>query len=154
IDVEVTDAVLVSLAIEPSSPPDLPVGRTQALTAIGTFSDNSTADLTASVTWETIPLEIATVSNAAGSKGIVTGQGVGEAIVTAGVPGAMIDASVTITVTDAVLVSLAIEPGQPAPIPEGQELSLRAFGTYSDGSVLELTETAAWSTDDGSVATV
>src|SRR5690606_25918912 len=75
----VTDAVLVSLAIDPSDPQQLPDGRTLALKAIGTFSDDTTQDLTANVTWVSSDPNVATVSNAAGAKGVVTGSNPGDA---------------------------------------------------------------------------
>src|SRR5262249_2218351 len=46
----VTAAVLMSIAVTPANP-SIALGRTQQFTATGTYSDNSTQDLTASITW-------------------------------------------------------------------------------------------------------
>src|SRR5262249_29171963 len=46
----VSPAALVSIAVAPSAP-SVPKGKTQQFTATGTFSDNSTQDLTSQVTW-------------------------------------------------------------------------------------------------------
>src|SRR3984885_3100632 len=62
-----TPAGLVSIAVSPSSS-SLPVGGTEAFTAIGTFSDNSTQTL-ASVTWNSSDNTIATISNDASDRG-------------------------------------------------------------------------------------
>src|SRR5581483_5922421 len=46
----VSSATLVSIAVNPANP-TLAAGTNQQFTAIGTFSDNSTRDLTAYVVW-------------------------------------------------------------------------------------------------------
>ena len=46
----VSPAVLQSIAVTPANP-SVPEGRTEQFTATGTFSDNSTEDLTSQVTW-------------------------------------------------------------------------------------------------------
>lgn len=59
------------------------LGDTNAFTATGNYSDASTADLTASVTWSTDNAPVATVTVA----GVVTGVSVGSAGITATDPG-------------------------------------------------------------------
>ncbi len=72
----VNAAVLVSLAVTPTNP-TIPVGLPQQFTATGTFSDNSTQDLTTLATWSSTNTGVATVSNALGSEGLATSVAVG-----------------------------------------------------------------------------
>ena len=80
--VTVTPAALVSIAVTPAIS-TLLVGGTVALHAIGTYSDGTMVDLTASVIWSSSATTIASVSNAAGTAGTVTGLAVGNATITA-----------------------------------------------------------------------
>jgi 6-phosphogluconolactonase (cycloisomerase 2 family) len=84
--VTVTGATLMGLTISVPDPniyiaPSL--GSTQQATAIGTFSDSTTQDLTTTVTWTSSAPAVATVSNAAGSQGLITGAGAGTSNITA-----------------------------------------------------------------------
>src|SRR5438445_9438402 len=53
---------LSSIAVAPASPPHLKVGATQQFTATGTYSDNSTADITSTVAWTSGTTATATIS--------------------------------------------------------------------------------------------
>jgi hypothetical protein len=57
-----TTVTLLSLAVVPANP-NIYVGSTIQLTATGTFSDNTTQDITASVTWSSSAASVATNSN-------------------------------------------------------------------------------------------
>jgi hypothetical protein len=74
-------AGLVSIAVNPLNP-SLPTGVAQALTAIGTFNDNSTQTL-ASVSWATSDNTVATLTNDATNHGHAFGVGSGNATVNA-----------------------------------------------------------------------
>ena len=78
----VTPAVLVSISISPQSP-TITVGSTQQFTATGKFSDNSTQDITTSVTWNSDTPSVATISNTAGSQGLATAIAAGSATISA-----------------------------------------------------------------------
>jgi outer membrane protein assembly factor BamB len=73
--VEIT---LLSIAVTPDNP-TVTVGKTKQLTATGSYSDGSTQDLTAQVTWQSSDPAKATVS----STGLVAGQNYGSTTVTA-----------------------------------------------------------------------
>jgi hypothetical protein len=75
----VTTPTLSSIEIQPESPANLTVGSTGQLTAIGTYSDGSTEDITSQVTWTIYDTAIATVSSA----GLATGVMAGNAYITA-----------------------------------------------------------------------
>lgn len=77
-----TAKALVSISITPVSP-TIGAGSTLQLAATGTFSDSSTQDLTTSVLWGSAHTEIATISNSAGTKGLVTAKSPGLTTITA-----------------------------------------------------------------------
>ena len=93
----VTGVTLVSLSVTPSNP-TVANGRTQQFTATGTYSDGSSANLTALVTWSVADPSIAAISNAAGSNGLATASGIGSTRVTASSTGG-VSGSVTLTVS-------------------------------------------------------
>jgi hypothetical protein len=68
----VSGATLVSIAVTPATPSIAPA-LTKQFTATGTFTDNSTQNLTNSVIWSSSNTAIATISNAAGTNGLGTG---------------------------------------------------------------------------------
>ena len=78
----VTDATLVSIEVTPTDP-SIVDGMTQQFTATGVYTDASTQDLTTQVTWASSDDEVATVSNAADSKGLATAVGAGSTTVSA-----------------------------------------------------------------------
>ena len=147
----VTAAVLISIAVTPSNF-SIPKGTVQQLTATGTYSDNSTQNLTAAVTWAPTTSIIATVSNAAGSVGKATALNLGTVTVTASL-GAL-TGSTMLTVTPAVLVSIAVTPAN-ASIANGTTQPFTATGMYSDGSSQNLTTQVTWAPSTTStIATV
>jgi hypothetical protein len=78
----VTPATLVSIQVAPSSV-SITNGATQQFTATGTYTDNSTQDLTGIATWASASTAIATISNAAGSNGLATSAGLGSTNISA-----------------------------------------------------------------------
>ncbi|GFO53370.1 hypothetical protein GMSM_03770 [Geomonas sp. Red276] len=80
-----TVRTLSSITVTPASP-TVSVGSSLQLTATGTFSDNSTQDLTNQVAWSSSLSSVAPVSNVSGTKGVVIGQAQGSAVITASFP--------------------------------------------------------------------
>jgi hypothetical protein len=80
--VTTTGVTLLSITISPLNP-TIPLGQVVQLFAKGNFSDGSIQDLTASSTWASDTIGVATVSNATGSQGQVTGVSGGTATVSA-----------------------------------------------------------------------
>ena len=83
----------LTIAVTPASP-NLAVGYTQQFTAIGTYLDRSTADITSQVTWDSSAIAVAAIS----SGGLATGVATGSTSITASLSGATSPA-VTLTVT-------------------------------------------------------
>ena len=149
-DFDVTAAVLTSIAVSPPSPATA-VGLAVALTATGTYSDASTQDLTGLVTWSSADTGVVTVSNAGGSEGLATGIAIGAAEISATL--GVVVGTADLDVTAAVLTSLAITPSVPSVL-LGLTLQLTATGTYSDGSMVDLTSAVTWSSDDLAIVVV
>ncbi len=63
---------LTSIALKPANV-TLGVGATQQFQAIGTYSDSSTQDITAQVSWASNTASVATISNAGLATGVTTG---------------------------------------------------------------------------------
>jgi uncharacterized protein YjdB len=148
----VTAAALVSIAVTPANP-QVALGMTRQFTATGTYSDSSTQDLTGSVTWSSSDTGIATISNAGGSEGLATTLALGATTITATDPGTSIAGSTTLTVTAAVLVSIAVTPANPQ-IALGMTQQFTATGTFSDSSTQDLTTSVTWSSSDTGIATI
>ncbi|MGD0404555.1 MAG: Ig-like domain-containing protein [Candidatus Acidiferrales bacterium] len=142
----VTSATLVSIAVTPANP-SIAKGTTQQFTATGTFSDNSTQNLTGSVTWSSQSGGIATIS----AGGLATGVAAGTSVIQATSGG--VSGSTTLTVTSATLVSIAVTPANPS-IAKGTTKQFTATGTFSDNSTQNLTGSVTWSSQTTSIATI
>ncbi len=95
----VTPAALVSITISPANP-SISLGSTQQFTGGGAYSDGSRQDLTQSASWTSSITSVATISNAAGAKGLATSVAAGTTTITAAVGG--VSASTTLTVSGGV----------------------------------------------------
>jgi hypothetical protein len=149
-DLGVTDAVLASIEVTPANP-TVPLGLGSAFQATGLFSDAGTQDLTQLVTWSSSDESVATISNAAGSKGFAQSVGGGTTEITATYAGT--SASTTLNVTIATLVSIDVTPVDPF-VPAGYSLRIQAVGNYDDGSSRDLNAEVLWSSSNTSVATI
>ena len=146
----VTAATLVSLAITPVNS-SMAKGTNKQFTATGTYSDTTTQNLTATVTWTSSTTGVATISNAAGSQGSATSVAAGSTTIMA--TSGSISSSTTLTVTSATLVSIAITPANPS-IVKGTGKQFTATGTYSDTTTQNLTGTVTWTSSTTGVATI
>ncbi|HSZ82732.1 MAG TPA: Ig-like domain-containing protein [Polyangia bacterium] len=148
--ITVSAATLEVISIVPSTA-SVPVGATTTLAAQGTFSDGSMRDITTEVTWASSDGSIATVANAPGTPGLVTGVKAGMVVVTATEAG--VTGMASVGVVAATLQSIDVEPAN-ATLTAGLRASYTATGLYSDGSKIDLTAQATWSTDNTTVATI
>ncbi len=143
----VTAAVLQSITITPSSP-TVAKGRSQNLTATGTYSDSSTSDLTTQVTWASASTSVAGVSNASGTQGRASGITVGTSSISATL--GSVSSSITFTVTAAVLDSIEVHLSDSS-IAKGTSTLAEATGTYSDASTQDITDQVVWSSSQTSI---
>jgi hypothetical protein len=89
------NVTLTSLAVTLANP-TLGQGQTEHLEAVGSFSDGTTQDLTSQATWASSNTAVATISDAAGSKGLVSALAAGTSRITASLNG--ITGGTTLTV--------------------------------------------------------
>jgi uncharacterized protein YjdB len=148
----VTPGTLTSITIAPN-PATVTKGATLQLKATASYSDGSTHDVTASVTWSSSAPSVASVSNATGTAGLATGLSAGSTTVNAVDPTTGTLASTTLSVTAATLVSVAVTPTT-ASVPAGKTQAFVATGTYSDGSKNPITSSVNWSSSDNTIAAV
>jgi hypothetical protein len=146
----VTSAVLVSIAVTPPTP-TFPRLTTRLMTATGTYTDNTTQNLTSQVTWTSSDVSVATVSNTAGSQGLVTGTGAGNSTITAAL--GSVSGATVVTVTGAGLQSISITPNLPS-VANGIVVSFTATGTYSDTTTQNLTTLVTWTSSDTTRAVI
>ena len=142
----VNPATLLSIAVTPQSP-IVPVAATRQLAVIATYSDNSTADVTAGSSFVSVTPAAATVA----SSGRVTGVAFGSSVMNASFNGKT--ASTTVTVPALTLVSIAVTPAT-ASIAVGTQQQFVATATYSDSSNAIITNSAAWTSGTVANATV
>ena len=151
--VTVTAATLQSIQITPAAP-SIALGNQQQFAAAGLYSDNSTQDITAQVTWASSATGVATISNADGTEGLATGATAGTTNITAALGGVTSNTAV-LTVTAAVLESIEVIPAGPS-IPAGYTQQFEARGRYSDNSTAILTNDplVSFSSSTTGVATI
>jgi hypothetical protein len=149
-NVVVEGSALNSLVVSPSTA-SVPETIEIPFTAKGNFADGQKLDLTAAATWTSSAPSIATVSNVANTSGVATGISTGPATISAVFIGQ--SGSAALTVTNATLNSIAVTPANSS-ISLGSSQQFTAKGTFSDGSVLNLTNQVNWSSSDSSVAVI
>jgi len=142
---------LVSIAVTPAAP-HIALGTTESFTATGTYSDNSTQNLTSQVTWTSATTSVATISNASGSAGVAHPVAPGSTHITAAL-GAISSPAVTLSVTPATLVSIQISPSS-ASVAATATRQFTALGVYSDNSTLGLTSYVTWASSNTGAATI
>jgi len=142
----VSAAVLQSIALTPANP-SVPKGQTQQFTATGTYSDNSTQNITNQVTWASATKSVATII----STGLAQSLATGTTNITAAL-GSVTSPTDTLTVTAEALTSIAVAPASPS-VAKGLAQQFTATGTYTDGSTANLTNQVTWASATPSVAT-
>lgn len=132
----VNNGSLLSIAVTPVNP-SLAIGGMQALIATGTYSNGASINITAISSWSSATAAVATVTPA----GLATGVSPGSTVVSASLGG--ISGSTTLTVSGAILSSIAISPLNPV-LQSGATQQLTVTATYSDGSSANVTTMSAF----------
>ncbi|TNZ87816.1 hypothetical protein CGK40_22990, partial [Vibrio parahaemolyticus] len=150
-NITITDAVVTELQVTPvlGSDGEAPVGLTESFVATALLSDGLTIEVTdnPNVSWSTSPTGIADITTGlASGNGVATGLTPGVATVTATgvVNGTEFTGTTTLTVINAIPVSLAVTP-ETASVAKGLQQAFLATLTYSDGASDEVTDQAATS---------
>ncbi|HEV2341917.1 MAG TPA: Ig-like domain-containing protein [Candidatus Acidoferrales bacterium] len=142
----VSPATLVSIAVNPATAVLAPASGLN-YSAIGTYSDGTTQNISGVVTWSTSDATVASITGSGGT----TGQSAGAVTITAQLGG--ISNSANLIVEATALNSIAITPAT-ATIPAQINTQFNATGTFLDGSTQNLTNAATWTSSPASVATV
>jgi uncharacterized protein YjdB len=146
--VPATPKTLASIAISPADP-SLIAGSTQQFTATATYSDNSTADVTKTVSWTSSNPAVATIS----STGLATAVAAGSVTIAASLDSIGGSAPLSVSAPARTLTSIALTPGS-ATIAIGATQQFLATANYSDGSTSNVTASATWSSSATTVATI
>ena len=140
---------LTSIQISTDETSGLPVGYNRQYNAIGSYSDNSQENITATVHWRSSTAS-ATISNI----GVVTADNVGTSEISATYAG-ITSTSITLTVTNATADSLVIERKQSGvDLPIRRYEQLLAFIVFSDSTVIDVTKFVSWTSLHTEVITV
>jgi trimeric autotransporter adhesin len=152
--VQVTPATLVSLELSPITL-QLPRGTQRTLVATGVYSDSSTHDVSDQVTWRSSNEQVAAISSAQDSPGLVTAISRGEVSISATAVGG-VSASSALSVTNAQLISIAISPADTdvSSLAKGVRIPFVATGLYTDNSTQNLTHAVVWSSSNARVMAV
>jgi uncharacterized protein YjdB len=142
----VNPVTLLSIALAPQAP-SLLIGATRQLAVTATYSNATTADVTAASTFVSATPANVTV----GASGLLTGIAAGTSVITASF--GTQNASTTATVGAATLSSIAVTPAT-ASVAIGGTQQYVATGTYSDNSTAIITNSVAWTSANIAVATV
>jgi uncharacterized protein YjdB len=124
------------------------IGRIEMVANTGTYSDNSTQDVTSSASWQSDDSTIVAIS----SSGVLSAKKSGGPVKVSASSGVH-SGSLPFMVTGATLSSILVSPS-PVPVFVGQTSSLKATGVFSDGTSQDVTGQVSWSTVDGSIASV
>ncbi|EKO3563399.1 Ig-like domain-containing protein [Vibrio fluvialis] len=146
-NLNVTDAAILSIQITPGTVL-IEKGGVQLYSAIGSFSDSSTKDITSNVIWLSADTNIATIS----SSGLLTAESSGDVVVTASLDGVISNKS-NVTVTNASITDLQITPALVS-LAKGLTQNLTAIAIYSDSSTNDVTQRVSWTSSDTNVATI
>lgn len=137
---------LTTVTVGPSTP-SIAVGKTQQMTATGTYDNGTTDTVTDSASWSTSDVTIATVS----STGLVTGVASGTATISATLDA--VSGSTTVNVEVANLTSISITPTSPS-ISSGDTQQFTATGILQNGTTVDLTSSVTWASSNTAAATI
>jgi trimeric autotransporter adhesin len=138
---------LVSLAIQPANP-TIAATTNEQFSAIGTFNNGSTRNLTSQSTWTSDTPGVATIGS---TTGLAKGKAAGSSNI--GATFGSFNATTVLTVSNATLSSISVTPAGDTIAP-GTQLQFTATGTFSDGSTQVITNSVTWASDKTSVATI
>src|SRR5213080_655582 len=146
VNVSSAGANLTAISISPAGA-SIPIHTTQQFTATGSYSDGSSRDLTALVSWGSSSTAAATID----VNGLLTGVAAGSTTISATL--GSVTKSTTITVTVPTIASISVTPvGLTLGIGINQQYT--ATASYSDGSTQDLVSGVTWSSSSTSVATI
>ncbi|MFI5299968.1 MAG: Ig domain-containing protein, partial [Polyangiales bacterium] len=145
-DVSPETPTLTTLVVVPSSA-TVALSATQQFNATAYYSDGSSADVTTTATWSSDTTSVVTID----VNGVATAKSAGAARITAGYSG--LTATADVVVSAATVVSLQVNPST-ATTTVGGSVPFHAIATLSDGSTLDVTATATWTSSSAATASI
>ena len=145
-----TAAIVARIQVTPLLP-TIFVNAQQPFTAVAIYTDDTTRDVTNQTAWTSSNAAVATIANNGNQRGNARGQSAGTSTINAVYMG--FQDTATITVTEAKLISIAITPALLNMRPM-QTQQLQVTGSYSDGSVANITAQATFNSTNSNVADV
>jgi hypothetical protein len=145
----VSSGTLSSITISPTSP-SIPNHTKQQFVATGHYTDGSSSDITAIVSWTSSSTAVASISNGPFIYGQASASSAGMTTIKA-TDSSGLFATTTLTVTSATLVSIEVTPN-PANIQVGLTQQMTAVGTFSDNSTKDITIEVTWTVVNGALA--
>lgn len=146
-------ATVTSITITPASAIVIN-GTTARLTAVGSYSDGTTADITTQVSWTSVTPTTASVGS---YTGLVTGNAVGTTTITAAMNastyGVIASSPVSVFVTGATLTGITVTPLTMS-IAKGSTTIFTATGNFSDSTTGNVSGSASWGSSDTTAATI
>lgn len=141
----VVAAHLTSISVTPAVA-SIAAGTSQQFTATGSFDDGSTQLLT-SISWSSSSNSVASMN----STGLASAIGTGNVTITA--TSGSVSGTASLTVTGAALVSIAVTPANSTMAPDTTK-QFTAKGTFSDGSVQDVSAVVVWTSSSPANATI
>ncbi len=145
--VTIVPATVVSVQLFPGTA-SVAAGTTQQFSAIATFSDGSTEDVTSDASWTSSVPGSAPVNGT----GLVTTSAVASNVTITATTGSL-SGSATLNVTSATLTALSITPAIQT-VGLNTTVQYTATGIFSDGSSEDLTNLVVWTSSNASVAAI
>lgn len=150
----VTNATLLSIQLSPENS-SLYVGVSRLFTATGIYSDGTSQNISAEVSWASSDSEVATIGNlpatapADAMHGVATAISAGTSQISASLAG--ISTETTLTVSAVSLSSVVVTPANSS-VAAGLSRRFVATANYNDGSAFDVSRTAIWASSDTAIA--
>ncbi len=155
VNAKIIDAEITRIDVNPVSQ-SVPAGDSATFTVKATYSNGVTGPLTTGVTWSSTAEAIAKFPVT--TSGVMTTLVKGTATARATLPSCVgvtnCPASGTLTVTDAVLRSIAVAPANSVLVAGSAARQFTVTGTYSDGTKKTVTTGVAWNSSDANSASI
>ncbi|HEV8490670.1 MAG TPA: Ig-like domain-containing protein, partial [Candidatus Angelobacter sp.] len=146
LNITVAAVNLVSISVSPAAF-SIPINTTQQFTATGSYTDGSSRDLTALVTWASSANAVATID----ATGIATGVAAGPTTISATL--GSVSGSTSLTIAAPTISFLTVSPDG-LTLGMGIKQQYTATAVYSDGSSQDLSTGVTWSSSDTTVTTI
>ncbi len=144
----VTAAALQSITVTPANSSIVGLSKTVTYTAMGNYSDGTTADKTTASTWNSSVIGIATIN---ASSGVATTVAVGTTVISATLNGIIGRTNLTVTTPALNTNGLQITPSNPF-VPVNSTRQLTVTATFNDGSTQNVTSSCTWTTSSSAVS--